>query len=102
MERAMIIVAGWIDVDASERDAYLAARTEGMIKTRQEPGCIEFVFSPDPLLPGRSRLFEIWESREHLDVHLGIMRSNPAPPGGIEVVGREVLAYDVSSSAPIG
>jgi quinol monooxygenase YgiN len=102
MERAMIIVAGWIDVDTSERDAYLAARTEGMIKTRQEPGCVEFVFSADPLLPGRCRLFEIWESREHLDVHLGIMRSNPAPSGGIEVVGREVLIYDVSGSAPIG
>jgi quinol monooxygenase YgiN len=102
MERAMIIVAGWIDVDASERDEYLAGRTEGMIKTRQEPGCVEFVFSADPILPGRCRLFEIWESREDLDVHLGIMRSNPAPAGGIAVVGREVLTYDVSSSAPIG
>ena len=38
----MIIVAGWIDVDASKRDEYLAARTEGMLNTRQEPGCIEF------------------------------------------------------------
>ena len=98
----MIIVAGWIDVDPSEREAYLAARTEGMIKTRQEPGCVEFVFSPDPIEGGRCRLFEIWESREHLDVHLGVMRSNPAPAGGIEVVGREVLIYDVSSSGPIG
>jgi quinol monooxygenase YgiN len=102
MERAMIIVAGWIDVDTSGRDEYLAARTELMIKTRQEPGCVEYVFSADPLLPGRCRLFEIWESREHLDVHLGVLRSNPTPGKGIEVVGREVLTYDVNSSGPIG
>jgi quinol monooxygenase YgiN len=102
MGRTMVIVAGWIDVDAAVRDEYLASRVEGMIKTRQEPGCLEYVFSADPINPGRARLFELWESREDLDVHLGVLRSSPAPGASFEVVGREVLVYDVNSSGPIG
>jgi quinol monooxygenase YgiN len=101
-ESPMVIVAGWIDVDAAVRDDYLASRIEGMIKTRQEPGCIEYVFSADPINAGRARLFELWESREDLDVHLGVLRSSPAPGASFEVVGREVLVYDVNSSGPVG
>jgi quinol monooxygenase YgiN len=101
MERPMVIVAGWIDVDAAVRDEYLASRIEGMIRTRQEPGCIEYVFSADPLNAARARLFELWESREDLDVHLGVLRATPANTT-IEVVGREVLTYEVTSSGPIG
>ena len=98
----MVIVAGWIDVDAAVRDEYLASRTEGMIKTRKEPGCIEYVFSADPLESGRVRLFELWESREDLDVHIGVLRSTPASGASFEVVGREVLTYDATNTGPIG
>jgi quinol monooxygenase YgiN len=98
----MLIVAGKIDVDPAVRDDYLASRHEGITRTRDEPGCIDYVFSADSLLPGRVRLFEIWESREALDVHLKLRDSRPAPTPAFEVLGREVLVYNVSSTGPVG
>ena len=56
----MVVVAGWIDVDAKVRDAYLTSRLEAMVATREEPGCIEYVFSADPIDLERVRLFEPW------------------------------------------
>jgi quinol monooxygenase YgiN len=102
MEDPMVVVAGWIDVDAKVRDAYLASRLEAMIATREEPGCIEYVFSADPVDLERVRLFELWESRGDLDIHLQLLRSRPASSAAFEVVGREVLVYEVSSSGPVG
>lgn len=98
----MLIVAGWIDVSASDRDAYLSSRLDAMIATRDEPGCVEYVFSADPIDPGRVRLFELWESRADLDVHLQVLRAKPPAPGGVAVVARSVAVYEIASSAPLG
>src|SRR5580698_5835535 len=102
MEDAMVVVAGWIDVDAKVRDAYLTSRLEAMVATREEPGCIEYVFSADPIDLERVRLFELWETREDLDVHLALLRSRSTQSAAFEVVGREVLVYDVTSTGPVG
>jgi quinol monooxygenase YgiN len=98
----MVIVAGWIDVAAEDRDAYLAARIEGMLATRDEPGCIDYVFSADPTTPERLRLFERWASQADLDTHLQVMRSRPSTPSTFTVTGREVLVHDVATSKPLG
>lgn len=98
----MLIVAGWIDVEERDREAFLASRLEAMVATRDETGCLEYVFSPDPINPQRVRLFEQWESRADLDVHLQVMRSRPVPAQGTTVVGRNVAVYEASSAESLG
>ena len=98
----MVIVAGWMDVAEEERDAFLASRLEAMLKTRDEPGCLEYVFSPDPINPRRVRLFELWGSRADLDVHLGVMRARPAPAQTIAVIERSVEVYETSAAESLG
>lgn len=97
----MVIVAGWIDVAPDQRGAYLESRLAGVLATRSEPGCIDYVFSPDPHDPGRLRLFERWESQQDLDVHLQLLRSRPPAAGGFEVLGREVVVYEVGAATPL-
>ena len=98
----MLIVAGWMDVAEDKRDAFLASRLEAMLKTRDEPGCLEYVFSPDPIDTRRVRLFELWESRADLDVHLGVMRARSAPAQSIAVLQRSVAVYETSAAESLG
>lgn len=95
----MVIVAGTIDVAPGERDRYLDSRMASMFSARAEPGCLEFVRSPDPVEPDRIRLFELWESEEALDAHL----ARPRPPESPDLpvaVARHIMRYLVSSARP--
>jgi quinol monooxygenase YgiN len=51
----MVIVAGTLTVDPSQREALLASRMDAMRATRKEPGCLEYTFSADPTDPLRCR-----------------------------------------------
>ncbi|MEU4423792.1 antibiotic biosynthesis monooxygenase family protein [Actinoplanes sp. NPDC024001] len=63
----MIIIAGTLHVDPSDRDRYLAAVTEVTRLARQAPGCQDFAQAPDPLDAGRINVYERWDSDEDLD-----------------------------------
>ena len=73
----MIIVAGFIDVDAGLRGEFLEAMGETIVATRSEPGCIEYTFAADAVDPGRVRLFERWETKDNL---LPTCRPAPSSP----------------------
>ncbi|TQS45835.1 antibiotic biosynthesis monooxygenase [Cryptosporangium phraense] len=62
----MIIVAGWLRVDASDRDRYLDGVASVTALARDFAGCADFVQAPDPLDPGRIVIMERWESDEDL------------------------------------
>ena len=98
----MLIVAGYFDVDPAQRDEFIRGREDAMRRSRAEAGCIAYVFSADPIEPGRVHLFERWESKEALAAHIQAMRAAPRPPGGIAVEGSEVLQYEIASVGPIG
>ena len=102
----MLIVAGSIEVDPAERESFLKGREEGMRTSRAEPGCLDYVFSADPLEPGRVMLFERWESKEALAAHLermGMRRGSGSGGGGGAPQGpRSILQYEVSGSGPVG
>lgn len=97
----MIIVAGYIDVNPDEREAFLRSRQENIARSRLEDGCIEYTFSADSTDPGRVRVFECWASAGQLDVHLG----RPAPVGdpapNVRPSARELLRYEVGSAGPL-
>jgi quinol monooxygenase YgiN len=98
----MIIVAGYFVVDPQQRAEFLSSRTDMMRVSRAEPGCITYVFSPDPLDPGRVLLFERWESKVALARHLAASRERPRPQDGVEVRESEVQQYEISAVGPVG
>ncbi|MDX2379610.1 MAG: antibiotic biosynthesis monooxygenase, partial [Acidimicrobiia bacterium] len=59
-----LIIAGTIDVEPSELDDLMPHLIEMMVATYAEPGCIDYSFTRDELVPGRVRLFEKWQSDE--------------------------------------
>jgi quinol monooxygenase YgiN len=65
----MILIAGTVEVDPAKRDEALVAGAPHMAATRAQAGCIDYVWSADPLVPGRIYVFERWESQEALQAH---------------------------------
>jgi quinol monooxygenase YgiN len=98
----MLIVAGHFDVDPDQRDAFIADREESMRRSRAEAGCIQYVFSADPLEPGRVLLFERWEDKAALATHLEGMRSGPRPASDIKVHDMELQQYEIADFGPVG
>ena len=65
----MILIAGTVDVDPERRDEALQAGCPHMEATRAWAGCMDYVWSADPLVPGRIYVFERWDSEENLAAH---------------------------------
>lgn len=91
----MIIIAGTVDVDPQQRDAALEAGRPHMEATRKFAGCLDYVWSADPLVPGRIYVFERWDSTETLAAHFEgpyylAMRDTIAAHG---IRGADVLKY---------
>ena len=66
----MIIISGTVDVDPEQREAALSAAQPHMRATRSLAGCLDYVWSADPLVPGGIYVYERWESRDHLAIAL--------------------------------
>jgi quinol monooxygenase YgiN len=99
----MLIVAGTLDVAPEQRDDVIAKAASLMRATHQEPGNHEYLFSADPLVSGRIRIFEIWESEEALAEHFGQphMAEFGAALGAFDVKGNDLTKYQISSSGPL-
>ena len=100
----MIVIAGTIDLDADRRDECIAASIALQRSTREdEPGCMAYCFAPDPLLPGRIQVYELWADGAALAAHfthrnyLG-MRDMFAEFGPITADNRK---YRVDASEPV-
>jgi quinol monooxygenase YgiN len=98
------MVAGTFEVEPDQREEYLAARHDIMRKSRGEPGCIEFMFSADPIDPSRVILFELWESQSALDTHRSAMRTDqtPIPQTNVKAKTASIMIYDVTGPRPLG
>ncbi len=100
----MIIIAGWIDVEPSDRDALIAASLPVQKATREdEPGCSGYVFTVDPLVAGRIHVYENWDSAEDLEAHF--RHPNFTAMGvlirGYRRIGSQTTKYRVDASAPV-
>lgn len=102
-EVSMVIVAGTLEVDPDQREAFLAGRIDGMRASRAEPGCLEYTLSADPTDTRRVMLFERWARQEDLDNHLAAARARPASPGtAMAPKAASIFVYDVTGERPLG
>lgn len=62
----MIIIAGKLWVEATDRDAYLAGCSKVVEQARVAAGCLDFALSADPIAPDRINVYERWASEEDL------------------------------------
>jgi quinol monooxygenase YgiN len=102
-EGGVILIAGTVDVDPDRRDEALEAGKPHMEATRAWPGCLDYVWSADRLVPGRIYVFERWRSQEDLASHFAgphylAMRNTIASHG---LRGADVLKYRIDRSEPV-
>jgi len=90
----MIVVLGIIEVEAADRERYLAEKAPQVTATRAEAGCLDYAFGADADDPGRVRLVERWEHMADLEAHISALSASPAPerpPVPSRTVAIEVL-----------
>jgi quinol monooxygenase YgiN len=96
-EFSMIIVAGTLRIDPTDRAEYLDAVSVATALARSTPGCLDFAQSADPIEPDRINIFERWES----DAHLEAFRDLPGDGGQTPpILGAGVQRYRISSIEP--
>lgn len=99
----MIVVAGHLTIDPDHRDKALAAIRVVVAATREEPGNLDYRFSPDLDDSNRFNIIERWEDEETMNEHLG----SPHLAEFLTVIGGclsgtpEVIRYDVARSQPL-
>jgi quinol monooxygenase YgiN len=95
-----VIVSGWMDFDPADREEALRAFSVVVAKSREEPGCVDYAFTPDPDLPGRVRVFEHWASDAALTEHLTLphVQDLRSAISGLTRTGREMTHHTVAAS----
>jgi len=95
-----VIVSGWMDFDQADREEALRAFSVVVAKSREEPGCVDYAFTPDPDLPGRVRVFEHWASDAALTEHLTLphVQDLRSAISGLTRTGREMTHHTVAAS----
>jgi quinol monooxygenase YgiN len=90
----MLIIAGSLIVDPTQRDAFLAANSEVVGEARQANGCLDFVQAADPLDPSRINIFERWDTEDHLLAFRGAGQPvSDSPP----IQSANVIRYVISA-----
>jgi quinol monooxygenase YgiN len=99
----MIIVAGSLTIDPAQRDTAIAAATEMMEATLQEPGCHVYQFSFAVDDASKVCIFEEWADQDSLDAHFAAphMAAFGAKAKGF-ITGRGTFTtYEIASSGPL-
>lgn len=67
----MIIISAEFDLadPASMAAAMDVARPLQQATRDEEPGCLAYVFSPDPCVPARVQVYELWQDEASLEAH---------------------------------
>lgn len=66
----MIAIIGWIDVEPEVRDRVVASTVAIQRSTREdEPGCLTYAISADPVHAGRIQIVELWHDAAALEAH---------------------------------
>lgn len=90
----MLIVAGHLEVDPEERDAYVAGCVDAVAAARSAPGCLAFAVTADSLDPARVVIYERWEDEAQL---LAFRGSGASDDQQAAIVAAEVARFTISA-----
>jgi quinol monooxygenase YgiN len=96
----VIIIGGWVEVAAEERERYLEERKDKICRIRATAGCVDYVLSADPIEPDRVRVLEIWDNQAAQDARMAAQRDNPGPEPSVRLRSKSLTTYEVASSRP--
>lgn len=66
----IIVVAALSFANQRDRDHAVAITAECQMKTRvEERGCRDYCFAPDPAVPTRIQVYELWDDGDSLVAH---------------------------------
>ena len=67
----MIIVVAALEFETqAARDHAVSITADVQLATRmEEPGCRDYCFAPDPSVPTRIQVYELWENSDSLTAH---------------------------------
>ena len=88
----MLIIAGHLIVDATDRDTYVADCAAAVAAARGAEGCLDFAVSADAIDPRRVNVFERWQTRESLDAFRG---HGPDDDIASRILDINVVEYEV-------
>jgi heme-degrading monooxygenase HmoA len=91
----MVIVAGHINVEPEQREAYLADCVSVVEAAREADGCLDFAITADLVDPGRVNVFERWESQAAVETFRG---GGPGDEQGATIVSASVAEYDIADT----
>lgn len=101
----MIIIAGTIDFDSAEsRDRAIEIGRPLQQATRDdEPGCAAYCFAPDPCVPTRIQVYELWDGEEALAAHFRHenYRNMRDALGRCGIVGADTNKYRCDRAEPV-
>lgn len=89
----MVIIAGHLIVDASERDRFVESHRDLVTRARDFEGCLHLAITADSVDPTRVNNIEVWESSKVLD---DWRARADAPDTGIAILRAEVRRYDAT------
>ena len=97
-----IIISGTVDIDPEQMEAAMTAAKPLIEGALTQEGIMDYDWCPDPLTPGRIRVFERWESQQALENHFNNhwyqdMRVALAQFG---IRGADVLKYRIDAAEP--
>lgn len=90
----MLIIAGYLMTDPTDRDAFVAEGKSVVSMARTAPGCLDFCMTADTLDPARVNIFERWASEEEL---LAFRGSGPDSDTAVRILDADVKRYIIAS-----
>ena len=98
-----IIISGTVDIDPEQMEAAMTAAKPLIEGALTQEGIMDYDWCPDPMTPGRIRVFERWESQQALENHFNKhwyqdMRIALAQFG---IRGADVLKYRIDVAEPV-
>ena len=92
----MIIVAGTIRINPDKSEAFLPHARKMLAATRQEAGCRVYSYAFDVEDAGLVRIYEEWDSRDHLEAHFKVPHMDDWRAALIEIGAhsRAIKAYE--------
>jgi len=98
-----IIISGTIDLPPENLEAALAAGRPLIEGALTEEGCLDYDWCPEPLHPGRIRVFERWASEAalaaHFQTHWYLDMRNTI--GSFGLLAADVSKYRVDIQEPV-